>query len=605
MDHQITKHSLTQTVSYDLFPKTIGEMFDYADWMWTHFGTYSQALKNAVRYFLGDITISPADSDKTLDAKEREEKMEALENTYNIFQLLGKVGDEYIQWGNCFTSVELTRSRRLTCPECKLLFPAANAPELSYNNSSFRGKCPKCAYRGKMTHIETVDDGADIKIQFWDPRLISIKYSPITKTKRYTIIPPAEWKELFKEGDPHFFAETPIDFLDALDQDADLELRSEYFKHLATPSPSTIEDKLGGWGLPLFISEFETVIHLLMMKRYNEAILSDFVMPFRVLSPPPTGQNAVAADPLNTINMGDFKSQMLRMVKEHRENPTGIQVAPFPVQYQIFGGEAKDLIPIDIEDAVVAKLLNAMCIPLEFKEMTMTNTGGPPTGLRRFEKVWATHVSALDEWLQWFCDCWTDLLKVQAITARLVKSSIYEDDLSREYKVKLGMGDAVSKDTAFKPLGIDYRVEKSKMMDERIFEQEQEEQYMKYMQAAEALKEGMGVPPAGLEQLYQYMDMQAAQQQGMMPQEGGGMPPPQGGMPQPGGPGGEDIESLWAQAEQAAEEIRTLPAEQRRSQLINLKKTNAALHAFVTQIISTTEQQAAQQGVEASRQPQE
>lgn len=100
------------------------------------------------------------------------------------------------------------------------------------------------------------------------------------------------------------------------------------------------------------------------------------------------------------------------------------------------------------------------------------------------------------------------------------------------------------------------------------------------------------------------------QAQGGMPPEGGapGGMPPGPGMAPPGVPptGGEaDIEALWSQAEQMAEQIRTAPADQRKSQLINLKKTNPALHAFVKQIIESTEQQAAQQGVAASRNPQQ
>jgi len=281
-------------------------------------------------------------------------------------------------------------------------------------------------------------------------------------------------------------------------------------------------------------------------------------------------------------------------------NPTDVQVAPFPVSYQIFGGEASKLIPLDIEDSIITRLLNSMCIPVEFKVMSMTNTSGPPTGLRRFEKVWATHVAALDGWLQWFCDCRTDLLRAQALKVRLVKSSIYEDDLSREYKVKLGMGNAISFDTAFKPLGIDYTVEMAKMQDERNFQMEMEERNQAALAAAEELKAGMGGPPTGSQQL---MAHQQAQMGGMPPQDG--MPPPQGMPPQPSQPGqAADLESLWAEAEVVAEQIRVLPSDQRRSQLVNLKKTNPPLHAFVKQIIETTEQQAAQQGVAASRQPQ-
>lgn len=607
MSNPLTSEILTRTISTSLFPNSVGEVFDYADWMWNHFGTYTEALKNAVRYFLGDISVSPADSNKSLGGQERLEIMDDLIHNYGLFQLMGRVGDEYVQWGNSFTSVEVERIRRMTCPSCKTIVPASKVKALKYRGGTFTGVC-KCGYSGSMTFHESVDSSAALKVMFWNPRSISINYSPITKSKRYSIIPPDSWKRAFHEGDSEFFSETPLAILEALDTGGSLEIAPEYFKHLATPSPSTTEDLLCGWGMPLFMSEFETVIQLQMMKRYNEAILSDFVVPWRVLSPPPTGGGATAADPMSTLSMGDFRSQMMGMISRHRRNPTDVQVAPFPVSYQIFGGEASKLIPLDIEDSIITRLLNSMCIPIEFKVMSINQVNGPPTGLRRFEKVWGNHIAILDEWAQWLCDCRTSLLRTQALKVRLVKSSIYEDDMSREYKVKLGMGNAISFDTAFRPLGIDYGAEVTKMMDEQTMQAEMAQKSQEKMQAAEELRAGMSGPPTGSTQLMQHQEAQMAQMQGGAPQQGGapGMaPPPGGGAPPQDGSGGADLEGVWAEAEQAAEQIRVLPSDQRKSQLINLKKTNPPLHAFVKQIIETTEQQAGQQGVAASRAPQQ
>lgn len=610
MNSSMNSEIFTRTISAKLSPNTVGEVLDYADWMWTHFGTYTEALKNAVRYFLGEITVSPIDNESPLGPNERKEVMDELIDTYKIFSLLGRIGDEYVQWGNSFTSVELPRIRRFTCPSCKTMFPAKNAEDVSYSKGEFGCTCPKCGRTGKVTFHDATDESAPIRVVFWNPRAIRISYSPTTKSKRYYITPPQSWKNALSEKQHDFLVETPIDILDAVEQDATIEIKNEYFKHLATPSPSTMEDVLSGWGLPLFMSEFETVIQLQMMKRYNEAILADFVVPWRVLSPPATGGGAVSADSLSTLSMNDFKSHMIGMINQHRNNPTDVQVAPYPVQYQIFGGEASKLIPLDIEDSIISRLLNSMCIPVEFKTMTMSQGGGPPAGLRRFEKVWANHVSSLDEWLQWFCDKRTDLLRKQSISARLVKSSIYEDDVSREYKVKLAMGDAISMDTGMRPLGIDYSVEMHKKQDERNMQMEMEKQNQIAMAAADELSAGMSEPPAGSDKLMQFQEAKMMQAQGGMPPAGGapGGMPPGPGMAPPGVPptGGEaDIEALWSQAEQMAEQIRTAPADQRKSQLINLKKTNPALHAFVKQIIESTEQQAAQQGVAASRNPQQ
>ena len=55
---RVINADLLRTVSRTLFPKTMGEVIDWSDYMWMHFGRYTNALKNAVRYFLGDFIVS-------------------------------------------------------------------------------------------------------------------------------------------------------------------------------------------------------------------------------------------------------------------------------------------------------------------------------------------------------------------------------------------------------------------------------------------------------------------------------------------------------------------------------------------------------------------
>ncbi len=599
---RVINADLLRTVSRTLFPKTMGEVIDWSDYMWMHFGRYTNALKNAVRYFLGDFIVSARDNE-TLGGKERAEIYEELTYTYKIFDILGRVGDEYIQYGNSFTSIEPKIDRKFVCRKCKAISTGDNIPDIGFHDKAFTGTCPHCGKNGRFKHLDTIDQESPLSVRFWNPRLICINYCPTTKATEYYLRTSVTWKESFAKRDRLFILETPYEFLVALEEDKRIKFKPEYFKHLKCPVVSTYEDLLGGWGLPLYMNEFEKVIQLQMLERFNEVIISDYTVPFRVIAPPPANGMQPNGDPLMTYNLGDFRSKMLEMIRVHRKNPSDIQVAPFAVQYQILGGEAKQLVPIETIDATIRDLLSSMCVPIEFSEMSMANTGGPPIGLRRFEKVWGTHVSALDEWLQWFCDIRTDLLRKQKITCRLVKSSIYEDDMSREYKVKLAMGGEISKDTGLRALGIDYSVEQLKIMDEANRQLELDQQNQEELGKADELKAAMTVPQPGLTEL-QNMEMAA---QGGAPAQGGspGMPPVPGGSPA-GAPGGAsaDLEGLWAQAEQTAEQIRTAPPEQRRSMLINLSKTNPPLHAFVKKIIDTTEQQAAQQGVAASRQGQ-
>lgn len=590
----ISKQDLIQTVSRKLTPKTVGEMFDWADWLWYHFDTYTNALKGAVRYFLGDIDIEAKNDSSNGD--ERKKIMTELFRDYDIMDLLGRVGDEYIQWGNCFTSIEPERRRNFFCDNCGAMTPADKVEGLAFREGEFYADCPKCGQDDvHMTCLDSIDDSKPLRIVFWNPRVVGIDYCPTTKTSEYYVTPPPSWREAWSSGNPRFIAESPVEILSALEKGVRIHMKKEFFFHARTPSPSTREDLLKGWGMPLFMNCFPKCVQIMLLDKFDEAITVDRVVPFTVISPSPQGSgNTPSDDPLRTVNLGSFREQMERMVSMHRANPTHIQIAPYPIQHQVLGGDAKQLIPVDIRTQKVQDLLQAMNI-LDFAQMN--GNGGPPPNLRFFEKVWGIHINTLNHWGQWLCDCRTALIKATPVNFTLVKSSIYENDMTMEYKVKLAMGNMISMDTGLRALGIDYELEQTKMRDEQQRAEEIAKKDEENTAKADEIEASMYSPVPGTQQLM------AAQQGGA----GGGAPAPAGApMGAPGGApsesGSADTNDLWQQAQVEAQRIMTSP--NRQSELINLSKTNPELHSFVKTIIDQMENQAGQQGKQMARQGQ-
>ena len=80
-----------------------------------------------------------------------------------------------------------------------------------------------------------------------------------------------------------------------------------------------------------------------------------------------------------------------------------------------------------------------------------------------------------------------------------------------------------------------------------------------------------------------------------------GAPGPMGSPP-PGA--GGSLEELYSQADQLAQQLLTADLGARRSQLVNLKKTNDALHALVIQRLGDLETKAGQTGISLTRQGQ-
>ena len=69
--------------------------------------------------------------------------------------------------------------------------------------------------------------------------------------------------------------------------------------------------------------------------------------------------------------------------------------------------------------------------------------------------------------------------------------------------------------------------------------------------------------------------------------------------------GGAPLGSIWQQAQDEANRLYTLPPDERRRELVNMKATNPELHASVNQILRNMKQNVASQAVAASQQPQQ
>ena len=154
------------------------------------------------------------------------------------------------------------------------------------------------------------------------------------------------------------------------------------------------------------------------------------------------------------------------------------------------------------------------------------------------------------------------------------------DDLEqRQLLMQLAAGNQISKQTAFSTLGIDVKEEIRRIFDEQ-------------RDAAELEREAQ----REAEQQQQMDERLAVLSQPAQPA------PEQGGQPMPGQPaqpaamGTATPQDMLAQAEQIANQLLQMPYEQRKSQMLQLKHSDEALHALVKSKMETIRQQAQTQG---------
>ena len=322
------------------------------------------------------------------------------------------------------------------------------------------------------------------------------------------------------------------------------------------------------------LSNFAQAYYTQVLRRYNEALALDYVVPFRVLTP---AAKSKEGDPLLNMNMQNFTARAMQMIRQHRQDPASWNVMPFPIEYQALGGEAKDLATPELMDQATDEMLNAIGIPSELYRGTL-QLQVMPTALRLFQQTWPQLVGNFNSWLDWASEAICTALSWEKPDRVFLQPVTLADDLEqRNMLLQLASSNLVSRRTAFAPWGIDSTTEQKKIFEESKLFDELSQEYQQDMQNQQNNKQmisgqgGQPGAPSGVPSMGQGVSQSAAQS-AMTPMD------------------------LQNQSSEIAQQLLQMPSENRRSELIKIKNSNATLHALVKSQLESLRSQAASVG---------
>lgn len=619
------KHNPFLTYSNHVYPRTIHDALIWAMWFWDRNPKYRMAIQKVVSYFIAGIKVIPTKDQVEVDTDSLDVFKERLENVYNLSDAIMQFGLEVAALGNSFVSCEPIFSRLLLCPrkDCgwqMTINKCRKGREYEWDGHNFKGVCPQCHHR--VTYI--VEDvksqgpqGEKVRFVFRNAQDMDIQYNELTGNYRYLYKLPNHIKDAIKRGDQVYLESTPRAFLDAAYTDSYIEFPSAYFFHARTSTLSAFDKMFHGWGLPLFMNTFDNFVRMQHLDKFNEAVTMDYIAPIRVLSPDPANLKAGVDDPNRMPMSGyQFQSFMTQSVKRVKENPTTWIVSPVPVNYQMLGGEWKQLAPVDLLEWTDTDTLSGMGIPQEFKQTTF-QVVAPSMGLRMFERQWTPFHKNMNRFTAWAGQCICDAENMENMSVELDTTSFVEDDMNKQVRLQLMQGGVISKTDTLKTFGIDFTDDLKLRIQEKKKEDEENLQAQKDQQGAEMVSSVIPPPGSiGVGQAQAAIDAMQQQAQGGDPAAAGApMPPAQpagpamGGMPaMPFNTGSSEsatIGTLWQQAADIANQLYAVDPLTRRRELENLKATNEPLHAQVVQLIEDMKSDVASQAVQQSQQPQQ
>lgn len=583
-------------------PTTMKSALWWSEYIWLINGTFRMAMKRVLSYFLTDIEISGEAGDS-----EKKNYKDKLNDDLGIMSFLSLVLEDRLAYGNSFISVLLPFRRYLICPKTGNMYPLSvvyNKPQFGFEftgDFEFVATCPETGWRGPwIVEDKPREEAEQVILKRWNVHEIEILHDMFTDQVAYLWRIPETYKRTIRDGNLFHLERIPLQVLKAIKEDKLFRFNDGVVFHLKAPTLAGVRNL--GWGLPASLNNFRQIWYLQVLRRYNEAIALDYVIPFRLLTPEPrngsSGAGVSMNDPMASFHGGDLNSMFRQMLTKRRKDPASFHFLPFPVKYQMLGADAKQLAPTELIEQGYDTLLNESGVPVEFYKGSLT-VQAAPVALRLFESTHRQLVSETNACLQWLVDTLAKIMSWEPVKCSLARVTLADDLDKQMAAMQLMMGQQLSGTSGLKAIGYNWEDEQKLIGEEAIKQQQIQARVQEEAeQAGFAAEIARGNNPAN----------PAMQQQGQP--AAGGDPNAQGGpaMAQQGGmPVTDYIQSMGPNAnvtpadlQQAAEMLATellgLPESVKDSQLRELKKSNETLHSLVRTKMDQMRQQFKTQG---------
>ncbi len=428
-------------------------------------------------------------------------------------------------YGNCLTSLSFPFKKYLTCAGCQRQMEASRIrPHWVFTNYEFRLSCPHCGSLGTARSKDIYfKNESGIRMMRWSPEDVEVSYSDLTGEHTYFYnIPPGIRNDIIV-GKKDAIEQVPEIFIQALRQQKGVVFSKDLFFHLRRP---TLADQDRGWGIPLLLPCLKDTFYLQIMKKAQEAILLEHIVPLRILFPQ---AGSGSSDPYTSINLVDWRDHVATEIARWRMDQNYIPILPLPVGNQTIGGDGRALLMVQEMQAMSEQLINGMQVPLEFIKGGMSYAG-TNVSMRMLENQFITYLSRHARMARWTMRLVADYLDWPLADIRFKPFKMADDIQRKAFLFQLNQAGKTSDTTLLADSDLDQEQEN------QIMERETQSRIQATKQQQLAMAEIQG------EQQVIMMKMQAKAQQEMQsalvaptaPGEPGG---PENGAAPPGGQG--------------------------------------------------------------------
>ena len=424
-------------------------------------------LRNVVTK-LTEYPITDILYDEPLDEHWQNRLNDILHKQIKIKSFLIEIGLDYFTYGNAFITASMKPKRFLKCGVCGHEELIDNV-KFKLKKYSFVGICKECGAQ-EVPMVPKDEEIASIKnfrLHRWSPENIDIEYNSITGTSSYFYTIPARVKRQITSGNVTVLRDIPLVFLESLRTRKKIEISSDNLFHFKYP---TLAEEDMGWGKPIILPALKDIYYLQTLKRGNEAIANEHIVPKKCVFP----ANTTTLDPYTQMNLGVWRSKIEEQIEKWKSDPNNIAIFPIPMGYQELGGNARMLLLTPELKFLEENIINSLGVPLEFIKGGASWTGSS-VSLRIVENHFLGYRELLTDFLNYFVmDRLNAFLKIPAVKLKFKKFKMNDDSEAKALSIELNAAGKISDFTLLSEFGLDpeKEVEANKAMRETLTEEQ-------------------------------------------------------------------------------------------------------------------------------------
>ena len=380
-------------------PSTVKSLFKWCRYHALANPLISAVVRKMSEYPITRVILDHDEPDGFQKQKARWEDL--LYNCLDIHRFQVEAGLDYHAYGNCLVSIVYPFHKHLECRNCgfsKRIKRLKFRVDWDFSNWNYTLNCPRCFHNGPCkVKDEWYHSYRDIKLIRWNPSDIDIDFNPITQRTRYYYRIPGRIRKRILTKHKGYLEEMPHSFVKSMKTKRPVELVDRNLYHFKAPTPS-LADNDAGWAYPPILPALKDSFYLQVLKKANEAIMLEHLVPLDILFPSTQDANA---SPYMMVNLADWKRRVELELKRWRWDPNYKPIMPLPVGHNRIGGDGRSLMPTQEIRVWSEHIISGMGAPQEFVFGGMSWTGSSVT-LRMLENRFLNYREEHDRFLNHF-----------------------------------------------------------------------------------------------------------------------------------------------------------------------------------------------------------